>query len=268
MKQHPTYALDLRDSPLLISMPHAGTELPADWTQRYTEVALAVPDTDWHLPQLYDFAEVLGASTLWPRYSRYVVDLNRDPSGRSLYPGASTTELCPLSSFAQAPLYRPGQAPSDSEIADRIKDYFDPYHDALQAMLAALRDRHGYAILFEAHSITSRVPRFFEGRLPDFNFGSNADSTLPRDITAGLCRRVQADARWSAIANGRFKGGYITRHYGQPVERVYALQLELSQAVYMIEDGRYGYDEAVAAPVKPLLRELLQHLQDDVARLS
>ena len=262
-----THRLTLRDTPLLISMPHCGTVLPHALQSRLTDAALRLPDTDWHLAELYDFAAEIGAGTLVPIYSRYLIDLNRDPEGQPLYAGARNSELCPLTTFADAPIYRGGEQPGAQEIAERVDHYWRPYHAAIETALAHLRQRHGCAVLFEAHSIASRVPRFFDGRLPDFNFGSNADTTLPAAVSRKLQQIVEADGRYSAVCNGRFKGGYITRQYAQPQARIYSLQLELSQAVYMVEDGHYLYDEGSAAPVKPLLRHVLESLLEQVQAL-
>jgi len=246
--------------PLLLSMPHAGTELPEELEGRLTADALRLADTDWHLPQLYAFAAQMGAGSIVPRYSRYLIDLNRDPSGAVLYAGASNTELCPTSTFAERPIYEQGREPGIEEIELRTEHYWKPYHQAVAAALDDLRAEHGYAVLFEAHSIASEVPRFFEGRLPDFNFGSNSGATLPDAVLARLVAAVRADGRWSVVANGRFKGGYLTRHYADPPSGLYSLQLELSQAAYMNEDGRYAWEPQRAAPVQPLLHRLLETL--------
>jgi N-formylglutamate deformylase len=263
-----THRLTLRNTPLLVSMPHCGVALPDDLKPRFSEAGLRVADTDWHLPQLYDFVADLGACTLVPIYSRYLIDLNRDPDGHSLYPGASTTELCPLTTFADEPIYREGCAPDEAEIAACVASYWRPYHAAIDTALNHLRQRHGYAVLFEAHSIASQVPRFFPGTLTDFNFGTNDGATLPAELTAQLCERVQAGGRYSVVANGRFKGGYITRHYAQPDNQIYSVQLEISQATYMQEDGRYAYEPQRAAAVQPMLREVLETLLAGVAQLA
>jgi N-formylglutamate deformylase len=253
--------------PLLLSMPHAGTELAEALDGRLTADALKLADTDWHLPQLYAFAAQLGAGSIVPRYSRYLIDLNRDPSGAVLYAGVSNTELCPTSTFAEQPVYLRGAEPSAEEIELRTEHYWKPYHRTVAAALDDLRAAHGYAILFEAHSIASQVPRFFDGKLPDFNFGTNSGATLPDALLERLVATVRRDGRWSAVANGRFKGGYLTRHYADPPSGLYSLQLELSQAAYMNEDGRYAWEPQRAAPVQPLLQTLLVTLLDGVAAL-
>jgi N-formylglutamate deformylase len=253
---NPTYTLIEGHAPLLISMPHVGTELPPELRPRLTPTALQVDDTDWHIERLYGFAAELGASVLVARYSRYVIDLNRPPDGSSLYPGQNTTGLCPTTTFDGVPLYADGAEPDAEETAARLAHYWRPYHDALQNELARLRARHGRAFLWDAHSIRSHVPRLFDGELPVFNFGS-ADG---RSCDAQRSERLLALARQSdhsAVLNGRFKGGYITRAYGQPEQGVQAMQLELAQRSYMEERLPYAYDESAAARTAQHLRALV-----------
>ncbi|WP_028534798.1 N-formylglutamate deformylase [Paludibacterium yongneupense] len=244
--------------PLLISMPHAGTELPQTLAGRMTPAAARLDDTDWHLPRLYDFALAMGASLLVPHHSRYVIDLNRPPDNANLYPGQDTTGLCPVDTFNKEALYQPGETPLEDEITERVNRYWRPYHEALRHEIARLQARHGQILLWEAHSIRSHVPRFFEGRLPDFNLGS-ADGASCRPGLAEKLLEVARDnaAGFSAVLNGRFKGGYITRAYGTPDSGVQAVQLELAQSCYMQEQLPYAYSEALATRVQPVLRALL-----------
>ena len=256
-----TFELHRGNLPLLISMPHAGIELPADLRPRLSEIAGQLRDTDWHIPRLYEFAGALGASTLWPRYSRYLIDLNRPPDGSSLYPGQAGTGLCPLSQFDGQPLYRDGAEPDAAEIESRRQRYWQPYHRALAVELARLRRNHGYAILFEAHSIASLVPRLFDGRLADLNLGTargeSCDAAL-RDAAAAV---LAAQTDYSQVVDGRFVGGYITRHYGRPGQGVHALQLEIAQCSYMDEAAPpFAYLAQRAAPLQALLRRLLETL--------
>ncbi|MFL9871398.1 N-formylglutamate deformylase [Paraburkholderia megapolitana] len=254
----PVFSLQRGSLPLLISIPHLGTRIPDDIAATMTPVAQRVDDCDWHLDRLYAFAARLGASILAPVYARYVIDLNRPPDGANLYPGQDTTGLLPVDTFDKEPLYRDGHLPTDAEVARRRELYWQPYHTALADELAALKAQHGKVLLWEAHSIRSRVPRFFEGRLPDFNFGtSNGASAVP-GLADELAAIVERHGAYTAIGNGRFKGGYITRQYGQPQQGVHAVQLELSQITYMQEQMPYAYDEALAARVEPLLETLLK----------
>ena len=245
--------------PLLVSMPHPGTHVPPEIAARLTDIARTVPDTDWHIPRLYDFLQDLDVSVIEATHSRYVIDLNRAPDNRALYAGASNTELCPLQTFDMAEIYRDGQRPDEAEVAERRETYWQPYHDRLAEELAAIKARHGYALLWDAHSIRSRVPRFFEGRLPDLNLGT-ADGKAAAPGLLDLLTAVARDAEplgYSHAANGRFKGGYITRSHGRPAENVHAVQLELSEITYMDEDPPFTFREDLAAKIRPVLSGLI-----------
>lgn len=248
------------NSPLIISMPHVGTSIPQHIAHNMTPQALQRADTDWHLVELYDMAKDFDASVLSAEYMRYVIDLNRSTDNASLYPGQDTTALCPLDTFAKEALYQPGKAPDGAEIALRIEQYWQPYHSKLASELKRLQSLHGIALLWDAHSIASTVPRFFSGKLPDLNFGTadvqSCDASLQAAIASTLEQSVTAQ-QYSQVFNGRFKGGYITRHYGVPAINVHALQLEMSQCIYMQEQAPYAYAPNLAAQVKPLLAELL-----------
>ncbi|GAB4223609.1 MAG: N-formylglutamate deformylase [Kiloniellaceae bacterium] len=248
--------------PLLVSMPHPGTYLPPEIAGRMTDVARTVPDTDWHLPQLYDFLAQMDVSVLQATHSRYVVDLNRAPDNQALYPGASNTELCPLQTFDLQEIYLEGQRPDAAEVEARRETYWRPYHDKLAEALAAIRQKHGIALLWDAHSIRSEVPRFFEGRLPDLNLGSGDGTAAAAgllDILAAVARDA-ANLGYSHAVNGRFKGGYITRQYGDPAQGVHAVQLELSEITYMDEDPPFAFREDLAEQVRPVLAGLIQTL--------
>ncbi len=245
--------------PLLISMPHNGEKIPADIAKIMTDKGLEVTDTDWYMDRLYAFAEKLGAFILIPEYSRYVIDLNRDPDGVDLYPGANSTELCPTTGFDLSPLYKTDSAPDSEQISQRVTDYWQPYHQVLASTLQTLKQQFGQAVLLEAHSIRSEVPRFFTGQLPDFNFG-NSDG---KSCSAALVEAITAIdyAPYSMVCNGRFKGGYITRAYGQPKDNIHAIQLELSQRTYMHEQAM-SYHEEFAQQVQPKLQALVEVLID------
>lgn len=249
-------------SPLLISVPHAGTGLPDGMRERLSSAAQPLPDTDWFVDRLYDFAMRQGTSMLVARASRLVVDLNRPCDDQPLYSGEETllmTGVVPMQCFSGEAVYRPGAGPSQDEIAQRLAEYWKPYHDQLQQSLEEIRARHGFAMVLDAHSIRSRVPLLFEGRLPDLNLGSNQGrSAAPELIQRAVdCLRLSG---LSMVLDGRFKGGYITRHYGQPTQGVHALQLEIAQSAYMDESGA-SWDRLRAA-------SLQQHLQSLVRSLS
>jgi N-formylglutamate deformylase len=247
-------------TPLLIDVPHAGTHIPAQIAATMRADALPVPDTDWHVDALYDFATSLGASLMVATHSRYVVDLNRDPQGAVLYPGADNSELVPLSRFDRTPIYRDGQAPDAEQVARRRAEFWQPYHACLRERIDRVRARHGHVVLLDAHSIRSRVPRFFDGRLPDLNLGSDGGRSCAARL-AGLAMDVLSDTTvFSAVRDGRFKGGYITRHYADPVGGVHCLQLEIAQAAYMNEDPPWAWSTQRASALQLLLIRLVETL--------
>ena len=245
-------------APLLISLPHDGSAIPAALAERMTPEARRAPDTDWHVSRLYAFARELGASILVPEHSRYVIDLNRGEDDTSLYPGQNTTGLVPLVRFNGAPVYLPGQQPDAADVAARIDTYWRPYHAALRDELERIRTQHGRVLLWEGHSIRgSGLPFLFEGRLPDLNLGTANGASCSPALQARIEAELAAQTDYDWIANGRFKGGHITRHYGDPANGIDAVQLEISQRTYMDEDS-FDYDEARAARLQPLLRALLR----------
>ena len=192
-------------SALLISIPHSGLEIPDDIRGRLTPAALGLPDTDWHVPHLYDFHRELGASVLIARRSRYVVDLNRPPDGAPLYPGQTETSLCPTRTFAAEPLYRPGQEPAADEIRHRVQLHWTPYHRRLAAAIDVIRGQHGHCILWDAHSIRSEVPAFFDGRLPDLNVGTADGASCSRTLAARVMRELGGQTSFSSIFLGNAK---------------------------------------------------------------
>jgi len=252
-----TYTLHRGTAPLLISLPHDGTALPDDIAARLVPTARRVPDTDWHVSHLYAFARELGASMLVPKYSRYVVDLNRPPDDVSLYPGQNTTGLCPTVRFSGEPVYLSRQEPSAEEVVQRVERYWRPYHAALIEEIAHIKAAHGRAVLWEGHSIRAVVPFLFDGRLPDFNLGTAGGASCSPDLQRRLEAVLASQKKYTFVVNGRFKGGYITRHYADPGNRLQAVQLELAQLNYMDEDS-FEYRDDLAAPTQALIRKLLE----------
>lgn len=360
--------LDLKpgDSPLVLSIPHGGTDIPSDSAGAFNETGQVVPDTDWWMARLYGLADDLKPTVLQTSISRYVIDVNRDPSGVSLYPGQATTELCPTTTFDGDSIYRAGAEPDEAAIARRRARYFDPYHALLAETLAAVRERHGYALLYDCHSIRSVVPRLFDGVLPVFNIGTNSGASCAPEIEAAViaacaeAERSNASARISLsasrspspissspsssaspksafspplsekspaspsssrksrsdypgsenpgagggspipaltafgrddegedgadrdgdrmatpsldeltshTANGRFKGGYITRHHGRPDQHIHAVQMELALRAYMLEAPPWTYDAAKAADTASTLHAALKAMCAAGARL-
>lgn len=259
---HDTYSLHRGNTPLLISLPHVGTLIPDALRAAMVARAGNVEDTDWHLDQLYGFARAMGASLLVPRYSRYVIDLNRPPENTPMYAGVNNTELCPTRFFTGDPLYRPGCEPTPEQIAQRRESYWRPYHVALAAELARIKSLHGHAALLDGHSIRSELPWLFEGRLPDLNLGTVGGISCEPSLRASLMGLLSVQRHFTHVVDARFRGGYITRHYGQPTEHVHAVQLEMCWSCYMVEAAPYAVDAARLAPLNPVLRGLVQTLID------
>jgi formiminoglutamase len=261
--------VERRDAPLIVSIPHAGTDL-LKFEPAFVDPWLARKDTDWRLDELYDFLAPLGATVLRTRLSRSIIDVNRDPSGASLYPGQATTELVPTTSFDGEPLYRPGLAPKAAEIADRRRLYFNPYHAALSAEIARLREKHKRVALFDAHSIRSVIPRLFDGELPVFNLGMNSGASCSARLRETVGALLAASGQ-SSVVDGRFKGGWITRAYGKPGEGVEALQLELACRAYMHEPERptpenwpTPIDEERAKATRATIKRVLEAMISEV----
>lgn len=258
------YKLESGNQPLLISIPHDGRLLAPGMAERMTEEGLALPDTDWHVRQLYRFAGALGASIIAANYSRYVVDLNRASTDEILYAGQLSTGLCPSKTFAGADIYQQGQGCDVEEQLERIQTYWQPYHIGIEAELRKIRDRVGYALLWDAHSIRSEVPLLFDGTLPGLNIGTNSGASCKPHLAQAVAQQAQASA-YSTAVNGRFKGGFITRHFGAPDEHVHAMQLELAQHGYMDETTRQ-YDVAAAGKLIATLQLMLQAFMASAAR--
>jgi N-formylglutamate deformylase len=261
------FTLERGDAPLVISIPHLGTWIPDAMRDQYTDVALSVTDTDWHLDRLYAFAKAWGATIIGARVSRYVIDLNRPPNDESLYPGQTTTSLCPTETFRGEPIYRDGCAPDGAERQQRVERFWQPYHGTLGAELKRLRGAHANVLLWEAHSIASVLPRLFDDKLPDLNIGTQDGRTADASIQA----RVESAAKaggFTSVSNGRFKGGYITRHFGMPKDGVHAVQLEMCQSTYMNEAAPFDFIEARASKVEPVLREMVGGALDAVKAIG
>jgi formiminoglutamase len=257
--------VERREAPLILSFPHTGTEIPDDYAEGLVSLPLARKDADWWIDLLYGFARDLGATFVHTAISRTVIDVNRDPSGASLYPGQATTDLCPTLTFDGEPLYRPGQEPDAASIAKRRATYFDPYHQVLAGEIARLRAAHKCIVVYDCHSIRSVIPRLFEGTLPNFNIGTNAGASCAPELTAAVedaCRSTE----FTRVVNGRFKGGWITRSFSAPEKGVHAIQMELACRGYMRE--RLGgvserewptpWDDAFAGPIRKHLRSALE----------
>ena len=262
--KHEWLAVHHGDAPLLVSFPHTGTEIPAAIEATLVSPWLARKDADYWVDVLYDFAHEMGATTLRTALSRTVIDVNRDPSGASLYPGQATTGLCPIETFDGEPLYTPDKEPDAAEIARRRAAYYEPYHEALDSELKRLRSGHDRVVLFDAHSIRSHVARLFEGTLPQFNIGTNNGATCDATLTARI-EKICAASSFDHVTNGRFRGGWITRHYGKPAKGIHAVQMELAMRGYLHEPEEKlteanwpaPLEDAHAATLRVALRDIL-----------
>lgn len=257
-----SFTLHRGTTPVLVSMPHVGTVIPQSLRHRFVERAGQTEDTDWFLDRLYAFVKDLGASLIVPLESRYVIDLNRPSDNRPMYAGQNNTELCPTRFFTGDPLYRDGMAPSDGEVQERVRTYWQPYHDALRDETQRLKSLHGHAVLFDAHSIKGTLPWLFEGDLPDMNLGTSSGHSCATTLREQLTQVFASQTNYSYMVDGRFKGGHITRHFGQPDQGVHTVQLEMSWRAYMEETPPYAWHPQRAAAVTPLLQRLVQTMID------
>ncbi len=270
-------------SPVILGFPHTGTEIPPAIWEKLNDNGRLLADTDWHLHKLY--AGLLpDATTVRATFHRYVIDANRDPAGTSLYPGQNTTALVPLTDFDGQPIWRDGHEPGEEEVAARLADFHAPYHAALVAEITRVLTLHGAAVLYDCHSIRSRIPFLFEGTLPDFNVGTGAPRSLSeeeqplyfeklgrRDLPGTCCDAIESETMkivraatgYSSVLNGRFKGGWTTRHYGSPeYENVHAIQMELAQSTYLAAEAPpFAYDATKAEAVRVPLRILLARIE-------
>lgn len=253
-----TFEIIKGKSPLIVSMPHIGYLIPHEMTKRMTASGCMSLDTDWNLDLLYDFLGESEATIIRSVYSRYVIDLGRDPANKPLYPGMDHPTLVPTETFDRVPLYRQGHTPDDQEIFKRVETYWRPYHDALSNSIAESLSAYGTAVLFDCHSIASVVPRYSPTRIPDLNLGTAGGTSCSPDLSDALMGALSNDKGFTTSHDGLFKGGFITRHYGMPDKGVHAFQLELSRATYMREAPSPALDEKLTARIRPVLSRMCE----------
>jgi formiminoglutamase len=256
------------DIPVILGQPHGGTFVPEAIAARLNENGRLLADTDWHIGRLYD-SLLPGVTVVRATFHRYVIDANRDPSGKSLYPGQNTTGLVPLTDFNGEPIWNEGEEPTENDIRERLEEFHCPYHEALAAEIERVRQRHGVAILYDCHSIRSRIPFLFDGPLPDLNIGTNAGVTCAPEIEEAV-RGVCAGAPgYTSVLNGRFKGGWTTRHYGRPYDNVHAIQMEIAQSAYLhTESVPFDYDNGKAERLRAHLGTILNNLENIAASIG
>ena len=246
-------------SPIILAQPHSGVYVPSDIQRHLNETGRALLDTDWHIPTLYD-GLLPDATVIRANFSRYVIDANRDPEGGSLYPGQNTTDLVPTTTFDGDPIWK--APPTDEEIANRLKNYHQPYHDVLRSELHRAKRQHGFAILYDCHSIRSVIPHLFGGLLPDLNIGTNDGASCEPEIVRAISNICEQQCTYTHVVNGRFKGGWTTRHYGRPNDGFHAVQMELSQATYLLAEAPpFAYDMERATKLRKVLRSILEEIQ-------
>ncbi|RCK45273.1 N-formylglutamate amidohydrolase [Thalassospira profundimaris] len=248
-------------SPVILAFPHTGTDVPDDICEKLNDNGKILADTDWHIHRLYD-GLLPGVTTVRALFHRYVIDANRDPSGQSLYPGQNTTGLVPVTDFDGNPIWQDGQEPDANEVSRRQQQFHTPYHAALKAEIARVKAIHGVAVLYDCHSIRSHIPFLFDGKLPDFNIGTDNGTTCePRieQAVVGVCGNA---AGFTSVLNGRFRGGWTTRHYANPAQNIHTVQMELAQSTHLArEEPPFDYDETVAAPLRAHLKTILQNIE-------
>ncbi|MBN9031475.1 MAG: N-formylglutamate deformylase [Rhizobiales bacterium] len=249
------------NSPVILGFPHTGTDVPEAIKARLNDNGLKLADTDWHIHDLYD-GLLDDVTTVRATFHRYVIDANRDPQGVSLYPGQNTTGLIPETDFDGVAIWKDSEQPTEADIAARLKDFHAPYHAALAAEVARVKAIHGVAVLYDCHSIRSHIPFLFEGKLPDFNIGTDMGKTCDAAIEAATVEVATSAAGYTSILNGRFKGGWTTRHYGKPADGVHAIQMELAQSSHLqTETLPFAYDEAKAERLRPHLQAILRRIE-------
>ncbi len=255
-------------SPVILGLPHTGTNVPDDIRARLDDNGLLLADTDWHIERLYD-GLLDNVTTVRATFHRYCIDANRDPAGASLYPGQNTTSLIPETDFDGVSIWKDGQAPTEADTADRIARFHKPYHDALAAEIARVKAIHGVAVLYDCHSIRSHIPFLFEGKLPDFNIGTDMGRTCDPAIEAAAVEIAGSAQGYSSILNGRFKGGWTTRHYGRPETGVHAIQMELAQSTHLATEAvPFNYDETKAARLRAPLKAILERIEEIASGLK
>lgn len=247
--------------PILLSVPHCGTEFPQELKGQYKQHLINAPDdTDWFVNRLYDFAASMGITMIHSTFSRWVIDLNRDPESKPLYTdGRIITALCPSTTFAGESIYNDERKEVDqAEVKRRLGIYYAPYHDQLAKKIFELKNKFGKVLLWECHSIRKFVPTVHTEKFPDLILGSNDGKSAAPGIIETTLEHL-GKSPFTLKHNHPFKGGYITRHFGNPSENAHALQLEMTKVNYM-DDSELNYDGARAEAVRKVLMKVFSEL--------
>ncbi len=249
------------NSPIILAFPHVGTHVPQEIFEKLNARGQSLSDTDWHVDRLYD-GLIQDATMVIATFHRYVIDANRDPAGVSLYPGQNTTSLCPTTDFDGQAIWRSGEEPDEEEVISRRLQFHQPYHETLRAAIDRVKAKHGFAVLYDCHSIRSHIPFLFDGKLPDFNIGTNQGTTCDLDLQQHVVDTCEQAESYTHVLNGRFKGGWTTRNYANPADNVHVIQMELAQSTYASECDPWEYHETKAAKLRPVLAKILKGLEE------
>ena len=261
------FELIVGDGPIILAQPHGGTYVPSEILAKLNATGQALADADWHIMRLYD-GLCKNATIIKANFHRYMIDANRDPADISLYPGQNSTSLCPVTDFDGAPIYKSGMEPSADEILNRKQTWHAPYHHALQNQIHRVKSHHDIAVVYDCHSIRSRIPFLFEGTLPDLNIGTDDGRTCSPELQS-IVHKCAASSPYNTVLNGRFRGGWTTRHYGKPQTDVHAIQMEIAQQAYLEhEHAPWNYDAAKSAKLRIVLTQILDHLADHALEMK
>ncbi|GAA4113631.1 N-formylglutamate deformylase [Aquimarina addita] len=247
--------------PILISIPHAGTQFPVEIKHYYKKkMRNHLDDTDWYVHKLYEFAPSLGITIIKANLSRWVIDLNRDPKSIPLYTdNRLITAITPITDFYGNNIYTSSSSePDPIEIQRRLDLYYWPYYRQIETLIADLKKKFGKVLLWDAHSIRHLVSTIQKKPFPDMILGNNDQKTAHPQLILTALEKLRSK-KFEVAHNTPFKGGHITRYFGKPAQNVHALQLEMNKILYM-DDNEITYNTKRASEVQEVLQDTLQHL--------
>ncbi len=253
--------------PIILSVPHCGTDFPDEIRNDYVPEMMAAPDdTDWFVHQLYNFATELGITIIHAKYSRWAIDLNRDPESAPLYDdGRIITGLTTTTDFFGKSIYiSDDRIPDQKEVERRLTEYYWPYYNKIQDLLDERLATFGKALLWDAHSIRHFVPTIRKEIFPDMILGNNDETTAHPELIETALHGLTS-GKFGVNHNTPFKGGHITRYFGKPEQNIHALQLEMNKILYMDDEERNFHEERaneMRAVLKPTFEALIHKLQE------